>query len=434
MPRLKAMHRYRWAILAVGVGAQAAVAGLRLGLPSLGPSLRDAFALSLPEVGLVFTSVAAGIVLTLIVWGALADRVGERPVLAWGLAGTAVALAGAAFAPAFPALLIALLVAGMLAGSATGASGRAVMGWFPRSERGMALGVRQMGMPLGGGLAAVALPLLAGAWGLRAAFLALAAGCLAAALASARWMREAPPPPADRPRVQAPPPLRDRRLWRLSAGSALLLIAQSGMLGFIVLFLHDERGWSAAAAAGVLAAFHVGGSVARVLAGRWSDRLDERIAPMRRIALASAALIAAAAALGALPTVFLLPVLIAGGILAMSWNGLSLTAAAEMAGRERAGTAMSLQNTVVSAAAAVAPVAFASVVVATSWPLAWLGLAISQLAGVGVLGPLVGEEDARRRARADRARSRAAAESPGGLSSSATPSTAGMAQSQGASA
>nr|MBA2516230.1 MFS transporter [Solirubrobacterales bacterium] len=79
--------RYRWTILAVGVAAQASLSAVTMGLPALAPALRDAFGLSLVQVGLLLASVNWGSVLTLIAWGALADRIGERAVIATGLAG-----------------------------------------------------------------------------------------------------------------------------------------------------------------------------------------------------------------------------------------------------------------------------------------------------------------------------------------------------------
>src|SRR5204863_7284536 len=150
-----------------------------------------------------------------------------------------------------------------------------------------ALGIRQTGGPLGGGVAAVALPLIVAGFSLRAALLALAAGCLVAAAAGWRWMREPPPPPRDRPTVEAPPPLRDRRLWRLAAGSGMLVVAQASILGFAVVFLHDEHRWSVAAAAAALGRIQVAGSVMRVVAGRWPDHRDARLAPLRLMAGAS---------------------------------------------------------------------------------------------------------------------------------------------------
>jgi sugar phosphate permease len=395
------MSRYRWTILAVGVGAQTAFSALRQGLPSLGPALQSHFHLGLTQIGLVLASVNVGIVLTLLAWGVLADRRGERPVLALGLGGCAAALVGAAAAPTYGWLLLTLALAGASGSAAIGGSGRAVMNWFSRAERGLALGIRQTGVPLGGGVAAISLPLLASALGLRGALLALAIGAAVASLASARWMRDAPERPVPAAAPPAPPPLRDRRLWRLAAGSSLIVVAQSGMFGFLVIYLHRERGWAPTAAAAALAALYVGGALARILSGRWSDRLEERVAPVRRLVALSSLLILAAVGLAAAgaPTAALLPALLLGGVLAASWNALSFTAAAELSGRRRAGTAIGVQNTLLNAGAALAPVWFAAVVTATSWELGWSLLAVSQLAGVAILGPLVAEERARRAAR-----------------------------------
>jgi sugar phosphate permease len=383
-----ALHRYRWVVLAVGMGSQMAVASVRGGLPALGPALRGEYGLTLPQVGLALSSFALGVMATLIAWGALADRAGERRVVAGGLTGAAGALAVAAFASSLLALAGALVVAGALSASAIAASGKAVTAWFRQRERGLAHGVRQMGVPVGGGVAALSLPWIAGAGGLRAAFLALAGATLIFALIAARWLRD-PPPGAGGPQpALAPLPSRDRRLWRLAGASGLLILAQVGITSFVVLFLHDERGWSPAAAAAALATIQFGGAGVRVAVGRWSDRAGGRIGPMRAIAAAAAVTLGAAAALTGAPSAFLVPALLAAGILSMSWNGLSVAAAAEMAGASRAGTAIGIQSTVVSAMGALAPLLFSGVVAVTSWGVAYGLLTLAQAAAVLLLLPL----------------------------------------------
>jgi sugar phosphate permease len=396
--------RYRWVILTTGAVGAGAFAALRMGLPALGPAMRSEYGLSLGQVGLAFAAVAVGGMLTLVAWGALTDRIGERPVMTAGLAGCALALVGAAVAPSYPALLVALFVAGMLGVSATGASGRAVMGWFARSERGFALGIRQMALPLGAALASLTLPSLVDAHGLDAAFVALAGLSLSAAVAAALLMRDPPPSPDRRPALPAPPPTRDARLWRLGAGGALLVCAQASMLGFIVLFLHDARDLTAAAAAAALAAVQLVGAAMRIVAGRRSDREGLRIAPMRRMAARNAALLAVLAAVAAGPSAVLYPVLGFAAVATMTWNGLAFTAAAEISGLARAGTAMSLQNTIISIGGALAPPVFGLLVEATSWTAAFGVLAVAPLAAFLVLAPLEGEEDERLAARARRAR------------------------------
>jgi sugar phosphate permease len=391
---------YRWTILGVGVFAQGAFATLQQGMPALGPALREELGLSLTQVGLVFACVSWGIMATLLAWGALADRHGERVVISAGLAGGAAGLVAASQASAFAALLAALIVAGAFGGAASTASGRAVVGWFAREERGFALGVRQMAIPIGGAVAAVTLPALAGAGGLSAALLALAGACAAGAVAAAVWIREPPPPPPDRPRPpKPPPPLRDRRVWRLSVGSALLLCAQVSIVSFAVLFLHDHRGIAAGTAAAGLAAIQVGGALARLWAGRRSDVIGRRIAPVRRIGIATATGVAATAVAADAPLALLVPVLLAAGILAMSWNGLAFAATAEISGRDRAGTAIGLQQTVMRALSAMAVIGFGALAAATSWPAAFAVLAALPLAGWWVMRPLVDDEEERIRAR-----------------------------------
>jgi sugar phosphate permease len=392
---------YRWVILATGAIGAGAFSALRMGLPSLGPALRGAYGLTLGEVGLAFAAVTGGGMLTLVPWGALTDRIGERPVMTAGLAGCAAALIGAAAATTYPALLVALLVAGMFGSSATGASGRAVMGWFARGERGFALGIRQMALPMGGALASLTLPRLIDVRGLDAAFVALAGLSATAALAALLLMRDPPPAPGTRPVVAAPPPTRDARIWRLGAGGALLVCAQASMLGFIVLFLHDARHVSAASAAAALGALQIVGALVRIVAGRRSDREGLRIAPMRRIAARNTGLLVAVGILAAGPGALLYPVLAVAAVSTMSWNGLAFTAAAEISGRARAGTAMSMQNTLISVGGVLAPTAFGVLVELTSWTAAYTLLAIAPLAAFVVLAPLEGDEDARTRRRTE---------------------------------
>jgi MFS family permease len=83
----------------------------------------------------------------------------------------------------------------------------------------------------------------------------------------------------------------------------------------------------------------------------------------------------------------------------MTWNGLAFTAAAEISGRARAGTAMSVQNTIVAVGGASTPAAFGALVGAAGWPVAFAALAVSPLLAWLVLAPLEGEEEDRAHAR-----------------------------------
>lgn len=393
--------RYRWTVLAIGSLGTMVTGALRQGMPSLGPAFRDAFTLSVGEIGFVFAAVSLGMMVALLPWGVLADRTGERVVLSGGLVLTAAALVLAALAGTFPALLGALFLTGVAGASATGASGRAIMGWFARGERGLVLGIRQTAIPVGGALTALTLPAIALAAGLREALLALAGFALVAAVAAAVWMRD-PPPSEPPPGFDARPPTHDARIWRLGIGSGLFVITQAAVIGFVVLFLVDHRGMSVSSAALVLAAIQVASAVARIWVGLRSDRSDRRIVPLRHAGLSGAVLVGAAAVLADAPLEILLPLLVVGGAAMSSWNGLAFTAAAEIAGRRRAGTALSFQNTIVSVGGFLAPLGFGLLVAATSWTAGYAAVAAGPLAALLLLRRLECDEERRVRERAHR--------------------------------
>jgi MFS family permease len=187
-------------------------------------------------------------------------------------------------------------------------------------------------------------------------------------------------------------------MWRLGAASLLYVTAQAAVLGFTVLFLHEQRGVAAGAAAAVLAAIQLGGAAARALAGWLSDRSGRRLPLMRAIGVATAAALVAVAALAQAPLAILVPVLVAAGVGSMSWNGLSLTAAAELTGPHTTGSALGLQQTAVALGAGSGAV-FAALVGATSWAAAFGLLAAPVAAGWLLLGSLTREERVRTGAR-----------------------------------
>src|SRR5262249_13672951 len=129
---------YRWIVLGVGTAAQASVSAALIGVPVLAPQLRAHFALSLGETGVVLAALSLGMPPALLAWGLLADRVGERIVLPLGLAAAACALAGSGWIGSSSLFILLLVAAGACGASVNAASGRAVMQWFPRSERGLA--------------------------------------------------------------------------------------------------------------------------------------------------------------------------------------------------------------------------------------------------------------------------------------------------------
>jgi sugar phosphate permease len=159
-------------------------------------------------------------------------------------------------------------------------------------------------------------------------------------------------------------------------------------MSFAVLFLHDEHGLSTARAGAVLAVFQACAVMTRIAAGRVSDRLRNRLRPLRWIGLASAAGVVVTGIVADGELALVVVVIVVAGAISMAWNGLSLTAAAELAGRARSGAAIGFQQTTLGVIGVGVPVAFATIVEATSWRTGFALSAIGPLAGWWMLGTL----------------------------------------------
>ena len=363
-------------ILGAGTLAQASFSTASVGLPALAPEIRSRYELSLSETGVVLAAIGIGMLCTLLAWGLLADRFDERWVISAGLVGAGLALAASAETGSLGSLVGALIAAGALGASVNAASGRAIMSWFPPGELGLALGIRQTAIPIGGAVGASVLPVLGGT---RPAFFFLGGSCVVGAIVAAAFMRGTP---AREPELtDIGRPMRDPRMWLLGGGTALYLTAQIGITGFVVLFLHDHRHVSTHAAAGLLAGINVLAIGARIGAGRISDRLRTRLRPLRATGISLAVATAAVAALTDAPLAALIPAFAVAGVLSMAWNGLAFAAAAEAAGAARTGAALGFQQTLLGVVVAAAPPAFAAVA-ASSWRLAFALAALGPLLGV----------------------------------------------------
>lgn len=393
--------RYRWVVLAIGTTAQGVLAGLFQAVPVLAPALQIQYDLSLRGVGLLIAAATGGQILTQFAWGLLNDRFGERAVLPVGLGLAGLALVGTALTSRLGVVIVTLILSSMFATAVSAATGRAIMGWFAARQRGLALGIRQAAVPLGGAAVALVLPVALSLGGLSAAFGVLAAACLATAAIGLAGLRE---PPYSPPTTAGPAfdPLRDRRLRSLTTGSMLLTFVQGAILGFTVLYLHLERGFSTAQAAAVLAAINVMGAVFRLLIGHVSDRSGRRVVPLGRICLGlSVAMLVATAAMDAPDRVFI-PLFFVAGCIAVSWNGLLVTATAELAGLARTGAALGFQQTALSIVFSGVGPAFAGVVTLTSWRAGYALLGVLPLGAYLIFRPLSALELAHERLAATR--------------------------------
>lgn len=386
----------RWLILAIGTFAQAATCCFLYGIPMLVPALR-ADGVSLFGASLLVSAPMVGLLLTLIAWGAAADRFGERLVIVTGVGIAAGLLLVATAASGTVALGVLFVLAGAFAASVNAASGRVVMGWFPPQERGLAMGTRQTAQPVGVALAALGLPPLARAHGLHIA-LAFPAGLCAVAAALVFALVADPPRPARQPGTPSPgsPYRRSADLARVHLASAMLVVPQFAVATFLLVYLVGERQWDPSVAGRVIFGFQAAGALGRVVTGVWSDAVRSRLGPMRQLAVASAVLMAAIAVGAATGRSFVVVAFALAAVVTVADNGLAYTAVAELAGREWSGRALGVQNTVQNMAAVGTAPLLAAVIGETRYALGFAVVAVCPLLAI----PLTPVRAERRRAAA----------------------------------
>lgn len=373
----------RWAVLALVTLAHALGALSVLSVAPLAPLLLEAFALTRAQVGLLLPAVYLGGVLMSLPAGWLTDRLGVRLTLALGqlIIGTMVVAAGGVHG--LPALLALLVLAGFGFSVLNPASGKAVVEWFPPRARGLAMGIKQTGLTMGGLAAALALPPLAVAMGWHVALGVAGAVSLVSASLVALLYRTpagtAPTPVAGGPRLQELGRfLRRPGVLVVFVSGFALSVAQASVLAHTALFALETFGLSTIAAARVLAVAQVGGTAARLAWGGVSDRF---LGGRRRPGVVASALVAttayAAFALGdRLPAAALAPVALVAGAGAFGWVGLYFALVAEIGGARHAGLLTGVAVTFAWSGVLVGPPLFGLAVDATgSYTFPWLLLA-----------------------------------------------------------
>lgn len=373
-------------MLAVMVFAQASTTVVAATPAFLIPYLHANEGMSLARAGLLAGAPNLGLVLTLIAWGALTDRFGERRVLLSGLTLTTLAVAGSVLAEGFGWLAIALVASGAMSACINNASGRLITGWFPADRRGFAMGIRQTCQPVGMAIAALAVPALANAWGIKGALAFGGALTLISVVACAVVVSDPQIPARTLAAASSNPYLESGTLARIHAVSVLLVIPQFVLSAFGLVWFVIGFGWSELAAGALVASAQLLGAGGRIAAGMWSDRAGSRLRPIRLIAVACALLLLLSAAFGwadwAIPAAIAYLLV---SCVSVADNGLAFTAVAEIAGPRWSGRALGTQNTGQFLASSLLPAAAGAVIAVIGIPATLAIVAIAPLIAIPIV-------------------------------------------------
>lgn len=319
-------------VLATTTLIQIIATAIMLALTPIAPRAALSFGVSSHFIGyqisLIYVFGAAGSAFT----GLLVGRYGAVRVeqLAMGL--FTLGLLGLATAHLALAALASAMI-GIGYGVQNPASSQILSPITPPHRRNMIFSIKQAGVPVGGALASLCLPLVDRAIGWQHGLIALAILPVLLGLYLNRHARHGPATAnkevhwlrsvlADQ-KLALRPPFRALSLLSLLYSSVQLTVST-----FVVLMLVEDRGWTLVSAAGIAALVQLAGAFGRVLWGMASDRARSGMAMLTAIGVICTAALAALWFAPTMPAALLVTLLCVLGATASGWNGVAM---AEMA-------------------------------------------------------------------------------------------------------
>ena len=240
------------------------------------------------------------------------------------------------------ALAVSAVVLGLAYGAAAPASTHLLAPKTPQPVFNMVMSMRQIGVPLGGVLAALILPPLVGSLGWRGALLAETVPVVLLILLM-EIPRKAWDAELDRTRYKLTQTLlrpfallRDRRMRRLSMGAFIFSGLQLCFVSFMTVQLTTVVHMDLIAAGQILAVYQIAGSVTRPIWGWVADRF---LTPSHTLAVHGAGMAAAAALTGqfnpAWPGWAVVAVVLLAGCTAGGYTGVAYAEYAHLGGARR---------------------------------------------------------------------------------------------------
>ncbi len=397
MAAVEAVVRYRWVILGVSLLCQLGASLASKVLAPLAPLFQAELGLTKAEVGLFSSAAFAGALAVLLIAGSITDRFGIGRIMSLGQVATGLCLLCMSAVGSVVQAAAVMFAAGLGRGTVFPGATKAVMEWFPPSERATAMGVKQVGAPVGGIVAAATLPLLGLALGWRAAIAVVGLIVITAGVVTGILYRDPrrsgqPSPPKAGIRAGLEDTLHNRRLWALGCVSVFFVMAQQALVLYLPLYFTEivlvreipEEAARIVAAGWFLALCQMGGVVGRPSWGIASDRIfhGRRSLVLALIGGIGAVLLLMVGRLAAgYPLWVVTLVIFVAGMSSVAWNGLYHTALAEASDRRYAGTAVGFGMTMVEGGTTVGPPLFGLVVDLASWDVAWVFAAALSAAG-----------------------------------------------------
>ncbi|KRD90448.1 MFS transporter [Bacillus sp. Root147] len=363
MSRQKAS--YKWMILFIATLSQACATFVTYGAGPLAAFWQRLYDLSQFQTGLLVSAVQIGPIFSMMFFGNWMDRYGERWLVGGGSILLGVSMLFAYRADHYMYLTGVLLAAGVWYGTAQPGGSKAVVKWFPSHHRGLAMGIRQTGIPIGGAVASAALPLVFHQYGWHWAVVIQAAAAIGGGLLFLVFYREYPLSPEKKETFTLRQKImrisQDKTLYPLFFVGVSMISLQMIIVAHFISYLTKAMKVDFASAGMLLSVTLLGGMVGRIALAWLSDHVysGNRRSPLQATVWVTAGLIIAISYIGfALPFWLLAAVCFSLGFFAIGWFSLFIVLIAEKADDRFIGLTVSIALTLNQFAIVLAPIWF----------------------------------------------------------------------------
>ncbi|WP_242275438.1 MFS transporter [Bacillus cereus group sp. BfR-BA-01445] len=376
----------KWVMLIVATIAQTTATLITYGVGVFALFWKEEYALTNTESGLLVSVVNIGPLFCMLFVGRLLDQYNEKILISISsfLLGGSLLLTN--IVNGFNGLLFVLLLMGMFYSVSQPGGSKVILKWFPKENRGLAMGIRQAGIPIGGALAGVLIPFLIIQYNMTYAINSIACICIIGGLLFFVFYKE--------PYVQAEVrkehtkvsfwtqlkvAICKKELYPIYMAGICMISLQMVLVGHFMKFLVREQSITSIVAGTVFSVMFFSGMIGRVVLAAISDvfyKGNRRIPLFITVCASIGLVLLLVISIHTITSGVLYGVSALLGFFSVGWFSLFIAEVAELASEESVGITVSVALTLNQIAIIIAPVLFGYIVDAKGYTYAWFCIVV----------------------------------------------------------
>ncbi|PQQ49326.1 MFS transporter [Bacillus thuringiensis] len=376
---------YKWVMLIFATVAQTTATLITYGVGAFALFWKEEYALTNTESGLLVSVVNIGPLFCMLFVGRLLDQYNEKLLISISLFLLGVSFLLTNMVNGFNGLLFVLLLVGTFYSVSQPGGSKVIMKWFSKENRGLAMGIRQAGIPIGGTLAGVLIPFLTIKYNMAYAVNSIACICIIGGFLFFIFYKE----PYIQEKVkqersklsfwmQLKEVMCKKELYAIYITGICMISLQMVLVGHFIKFLVTEQSITPILAGKVFSVMFFSGMVGRVILAATSDLFYKG---NRRTPLFITVCISIFFILILVMSIHTITNVLYGvsallGFFSIGWFSLFIAEVSESASEKSVGMTVSFALTLNQIAIIVAPALFGYIVDKKGYTYAWLCIVV----------------------------------------------------------